>query len=143
VNATPEFPNLSSTNHRPTSQRDPSYNCFAWAAHYTDRWLEAERLYAYWPDDVPRRLTVNNLTAVYAKEGFERCQSADHEPGYEKIAIYADRRGLPLHAARQLDNGMWTSKMGEFEDIEHETIAVVEGRGYGNAVRYLRRLKTN
>ena len=30
------------------------------------------------------------------------------EPGFEKIALYADNSGKPTHAARQLDNGRWT-----------------------------------
>lgn len=134
-----QFPNLSPQNHRVTSNADRVYNCLAWAVHYTDRWLDADAPYGYWPNDVPRRLTLNNLTTVYTNEGFERCDSSDAEPGYEKIAIYADRRGLPLHAARQLDSGKWTSKMGGHVDIEHETLEALEGLKYGTPVRYLRR----
>jgi hypothetical protein len=105
------------------SQRDQRYNCFAWAAHYDDRWLEPDRPYGYWPTDISGRLTLNHLTAVYVKHGFERCESSDPEPGYEKIAISADRRGLPLHAARQLENGKWTSKLGGLEDICPSAVA--------------------
>ena len=76
---------------------------------------------------------------VYVNDGFERSESSDPEPGYEKIAIYVDRRGLPLHAARQLESGRWTSKMGELEDIEHDTLDALEGPKYGKPVRYLRR----
>lgn len=121
------------------SQSDTSYNCFAWAACSTDRWLEPDHPFGYWPTDVPSRLILNNLTAVYEKAGFERCESEDLEPGYEKIAIYTDRRGLPRHSARQLDNGKWTSKLGQEEDIEHDTLEAVEGPEYGRPVRYLRR----
>ena len=42
------------------------------------------------------------------------------QDGYEKIAIYA-LDGEPTHAARQLDTGRWTSKLGKHEDIEHDT----------------------
>lgn len=132
------FPNLLSSNHRVASRPDTQYNCFAWAARYTDRWV-GPGPFGYWPADVPDRLTLNNLTAVYARDGFERCESGEPESGYEKIAIYTDRRGLPTHAARQLATGKWTSKLGELEDIEHDTLEVLEGPQYGRAVRYLRR----
>jgi hypothetical protein len=53
------------------------------------------------------------------------------EPGIEKVAIYAD---LPAdswtHAARQLPNGRWTSKLGDFEDIEHDTPEGLAGNVY-------------
>jgi hypothetical protein len=132
------FPNLLASNHRITSRADPQYNCFAWAAHYTDRWLQPHG-FGYWPGAIPDSLTLNNLTAVYAKDGFERCASSEPELGYEKIAIYADRRGLPRHAARQLADGKWSSKLGEFEDIEHDTLEALESPEYGRPVRYLRR----
>jgi len=134
-----QFPNLLPSNHRVTSGATSDYNCFAWAVYYTDRWLEPDGPFGFWPAEIPRRLTLNTLTAVYAQDGFERCDSGDHEPGFEKIAIYTDRRGLPRHAARQLDNGIWTSKLGEAEDIEHETLEVLQGPEYGSPVRYLRR----
>ncbi len=53
--------------------------------------------------------------------GFEQCESPDHEPGFEKVAIYADDDGAPTHAARQLEDGRWASKLGDWEDIEHES----------------------
>jgi hypothetical protein len=135
----PGLPNLSPANYRITSQADASYNCFAWAAHFTDRWLQPDPLFGYWPSNIPGRLTLNNLTAVYAQVGFERCDDGELEAGYEKIAIYTDRRGLPRHSARQLANGKWTSKLGQAEDIEHDTPEDVEGSEYGQPSRYLRR----
>ena len=101
--------------------------------------MEPDRPYGYWPVGAPPRLTLNGLTTVYEEAGFERCTTGEPEPGYEKIAIYTDRRGLPLHAARQLDNGKWSSKMGEYIDIEHDTPEVLEGPKYGQPARYLRR----
>ena len=106
--------------------------------HFTDRWIEALKPFGYWPTSIPPRLTLNNLTAVYAEQGYERCDSPALEPGYEKIAIYTDRRGLPTHAARQLATGKWTSKLGQAEDIEHDNLEVLDGPGYGAAVRYMR-----
>jgi hypothetical protein len=42
------------------------------------------------------------------------------EPGFLKVALYGT--GLTYtHAARQLADGKWTSKLGKGEDIEHDS----------------------
>ena len=38
--------------------------------------------------------------------------------------------------ARQLPSGLWTSKLGESEDIEHQ-VEGLEGSSYGNVLVYL------
>jgi hypothetical protein len=53
------------------------------------------------------------------------------EKGFEKVAIYVKGNQNPTHAARQLDSGIWTSKIGNEEDIEHSSPAVLEGLEYG------------
>ena len=58
--------------------------------------------------------------------------------GYEKIAIYAFV-GQFTHAARQLDNGQWTSKLGFREVITHPTLAALSGGIYGNVHCIMRR----
>ena len=67
---------------------------------------------------------------------FERCDSATYEAGYTKIALYEgydeDDELNFLHVAILLDNGKWKSKMGNYEDIEHETLEVLAGKQYGN-----------
>ena len=133
------FPSLNGDNSRVTSNADSSYNCFAWAGRYTDRWLDPIKPLGYWPPDIPSKATLNNFTLVYEADGWSRCESPDVEPGFEKIAIYTDRRGLPQHAARQLENGRWTSKLGEAEDIEHDTLQVFDDSIYGTPARYMRR----
>jgi hypothetical protein len=66
------------------------------------------------------------------------CGQADLEPGFEKIAPFADADGLPTHAARQLPGGRWTSKLGELEDIEHD-LNDVAGTAYGTVVQIMKR----
>lgn len=69
------------------------------------------------------------------------------EPGFEKIAIYAKNvagKFEPKHAARQLDNGCWTSKLGQADDIEHLTADCITGGStagsdYGQVVRIMKR----
>jgi hypothetical protein len=60
------------------------------------------------------------------------------EPGIEKVALFADAAGFPKHASRQLSSGLWTSKLGESEDIEHE-LRALEGELYGTVAVFLKR----
>ena len=60
------------------------------------------------------------------------------EIGFEKVAIYGQTL-FYRHAARQLPNGKWTSKLGEEEDIEHDTPDDVAGGLYGEVVQILKR----
>lgn len=79
---------------------------------------------------------------AFATEGFSPCKNGTLEDGFEKIAIFAVRRDgklVPEHAARQLADGRWTSKMGSDEDIEHVSVGDVVGPEYGKAVKFLRR----
>jgi hypothetical protein len=58
--------------------------------------------------------------------------------GFEKIAIYVlDEK--PQHAARQLPNGKWTSKLGQYEDIEHNALEGLEGSIYGYVACVMKR----
>ena len=81
--------------------------------------------------------------AVFRILGYEPCEKAEFETGYEKVAIYIDRLDRPTHMARQLFSGWWTSKLGNGEDIIHK-LAGVEGPGfvgrdYGRVVQVLKR----
>lgn len=71
--------------------------------------------------------------------GFTRCDSGDLEPGWEKVAVYALADDDPTHVARQLESGAWTSKLGDFEDIEHDTPTALEGPAYGTVYGYMKR----
>ena len=69
-----------------------------------------------------------------------------YEDGYEKIAIFVGEYewgGIgPTHAARQLTNGHWTSKLGGEEDVEHTDLDSVGGKpGYGDVQVFMRRLR--
>jgi len=64
-------------------------------------------------------------------------ETPDLEEGFERIAIFAIL-AQPTHAARQLENGRWTSKLGRAVDIEHELDAL-EGTDYGKVTQILKR----
>jgi hypothetical protein len=122
-------PNLATEHFRATSPPDKGYNCFAWAGHETQRkWHPSAYGGLFWPGG-EQPDTLEGFVTGYGALGFERCESADWESGLEKIAIFvAD--GIPSHVARQLPNGMWTSKMGDMEDIEHTLAGLTDGK-YG------------
>ncbi len=132
------FPKLDGSNYTVTSARTPVYNCIAWAAHEDDRWWWP--VGDYWPPGADRKLHVDSFVDAYASLGYVQCADGSVEPGYEKIAIYAKPNGSPQHAARQLDNGRWTSKLGKLEDIEH-TLDCIESLAYGKAVAFVKRSK--
>jgi hypothetical protein len=131
------FPHLTPENHQVTSPATEQYTCIAWAAGHSDEWYEPVAPY-YWPDSVPRDYSVQALIKVYEREGFSLCGDADLEQGYEKIAIYADGHEY-MHAALQLENGKWTSKMGAGEDIEHDTFEAVSGPEFGQVAIFMKR----
>jgi hypothetical protein len=133
------FPGLTRGTYSITSPPDPSYNCAAWAAGETIRWWDPSLQQGYyWPSSVARDQSVTALVAAFASLGFESCADSRPEPGFEKLAIYADTHGLPTHVARQLPTGTWTSKLGASEDIEHEALQQLEGAVYGRVVKCLR-----
>lgn len=134
------LPGLKPGRYHVSSPETDEYNCFAWAAHADDEWWEPSgNPRHYWPDDVPRTLTLESFIAIYEREGFEPCDTHIHEFGYEKVAIYLASDGLPSHAARQLPDGRWTSKLGEWPDIEHDSPEVLEGDYYGQVSSVMRR----
>ena len=138
-----EFPQLVQGNHFETSPVDGNYNCIAWAASDPSNWWWPSED-GYWPDFAPREETIEAFIAAFQGLGYIACESGDLELGFEKIALYAIRSGgtlEPTHAARQLPNGKWTSKLGPLEDISHDTVDCVNGPVYGSVCRYLKRLR--
>jgi hypothetical protein len=140
------FPLLQRDKYRVTSEETSEYNCIAHAAGRNDLpWWPVEAVGVDWPEGVDREETLDCFIRAYRTQGYEVCESADFELGFEKIALYVDSYGETTHAARQLENGHWTSKLGDWEDIEHKTLETLEddvqgrGLGYGKVAMILRR----
>jgi hypothetical protein len=132
------FPGLHGASFQVTSPATEIYNCIAWAAGDVGRWWWHDVLgQRYWPPGVVRAETLAAFQDAFASLGFVLCQTSDVDPGFEKIALYAVDQD-PQHAARQLANGRWTSKLGELEDIEH-SLADLEGVEYGKVVVLMKR----
>ena len=132
------FPGLRTTPFRVTSPAAHKYNCIAWAANDASDWWWPEGKDAVWPDSATREKTLSAFTAAFLTIGYLVAGDESLEPGFEKIALFADSAGVPTHAARQFPSGAWTSKLGYAEDIEHELHAL-EGDNYGVVSLILRR----
>lgn len=135
------FPKLADdANFKITSPQTPNYNCIAWAYNYNDRWMwpdpstpiVLDGVFYYWPDEVTKTPDVDSFIEAFRKKGYEICDNADFDEGFQKIALYV-KPGTKecTHAARQLRNSFWTSKLGRGNDIQHGTPYTIEGNDYG------------
>ena len=134
-----EFPNLQDSAYKLASPETIEYNCIAWAAGETDVWWWPDSMNTmYWPHGVQRTITLNAFVEAFQTLSYTTCDSAEHEEGYEKIAIYTNAEGKPTHAARQLASGLWTSKLGKSFDIEHPLEGVSDSL-YGRVAVVMKR----
>jgi hypothetical protein len=96
----------------------------------------------HWPKGAIEGDDPDALKSAYEVIGYELC-SGEHadrpEIGYEKVAIYVDDLGLWSHAAKLHDNGEWSSKLGDIEDVHHPSEHCFGDSEYGNGVYYMRR----
>lgn len=130
------FPELVGSAWDLTSPPTTKYNCIGWAAGDAQMWWWPEGP-NYWPPGVPRQVELQAFIDAYATLGYVQCPSGELEGGAEKIVIYL-KDGLPTHAARQLENGAWTSKLGRQVDISHP-FEGLNGNQYGVATCFMRR----
>ena len=133
-----DFPGLATTDFRVTSPKTQEYNCIAWGARDSGNWWEPDPLELYYWPVLDRKYTLESFMAAYESVGFLPCSGGTFEDGFEKLALFVDQAGVPTHAARQLPDGRWTSKLGLLEDIEHELHALA-GRDYGVVKAFMRR----
>lgn len=139
------YSNLKETGYRVTSPDTIDYNCVAWAVEgETEEWWWPDAMQQeYWPPSAPREETLEAFIIAFQSIGYEVCDDPELEPGYWKIAIYTDAQAIPTHVARLQADGKWTSKLGQYEDIEHNALAgLTEGTsGYGKVACYMKRLQ--
>jgi hypothetical protein len=106
------FPFLESEGFSETSPAAHEYNCIAWATGRTDvAWWPDPQGVGYWPEGAPRAETLEAFYRAFESIGYTRCHDGSLEGGFEKTALCA-LSGQPKHAARQLPDGRWTSKLG-------------------------------
>ena len=121
-----------------TSLATGNYNCIAWALENTSHfyWPGPEAFF-YWEFDLLREETIDSFVQLFARYGYEICENALKEKGFTKIALFT-KDNVPTHAARQLPNGLWTSKLGILEDVRHTLFAISDGL-YGSVALVLKK----
>lgn len=134
------FPRLFGNEYRITSKKSRRYNCLAWAIGATDVWWDAG-WGGVWPDGVPDDGSVLAAIRFFEHFGYTLAANAELENGVLKIAIYGDAQGY-THAARQLANGRWSSKLGKLQDIEHDKLENLFGSRYGAVVHIMEKRST-
>jgi len=140
------FPELRGTEWTIRSPFDRGYNCHAWAVCETRvRWEPSPD--DYWPPGLRNGdisdYNLDNFVRAYTCVGFRECLDDRFEFGFQKIAIYSEENlgeEWPQHTARQtLFGRTWLSKLGDHEDICHQSADHLEGQQYGRVVKYMKR----
>jgi hypothetical protein len=126
----PDLPNLQS--YVVTSNATEAYNCIAWACGDNTKWWWPDNR-AFWPDGIRCDETIEAFDDLFASGGAYAAHDESLEPAIIKIGLFA-LGNIPTHAARQLPNGSWTSKLGKHIDVSH-SLRDVEGPKYGTLVR--------
>ncbi|WP_050429393.1 DUF7689 domain-containing protein [Chondromyces crocatus] len=134
------FPDLSGWDYEVTSEITFDYNCIAFAAGDESSWWWPTHPEGYWPPEAPRECTLEAFIKAYETLGYHPCDDDSHDPAFDKVALYADEKGTPTHAALQIDGLYWKSKLGKLHDIKHPLNALV-GSSYGRVVAFLRRAR--
>jgi hypothetical protein len=94
--------------------------------------------YAYWPPGARFEETIPAFIEAYTAVGYQSCSDEEFDPALDKVALYADAQGKPTHAARQLDDLCWSSKVGILHLICHP-LRALEGEDYGSVAVILSR----
>ena len=136
------FPNLAGSGYEITGEASKEYNCIAWVLGMSHRNWDCYDPDGYWPPSIPRDDLIVTAVQLFASEGFSLCDNDALESGYEKIALYAFV-GRFTHAAKQLNDGRWTSKLGKREVITHPSLANLTGGFFGNVHCIMRRITSS
>lgn len=119
-----------------SNDKPGAYNCIAHSLRVYDRWV--------WPGT-----TVEEFDRLFYSHGFKRIGLLDYafKGETEKVVLYAkfhgDGRIECTHAAKQLADGTWTSKLGSGPLIRHSSPDALAGPSYGQpAAVYVRARKT-
>lgn len=129
------LPGFVDSARKITSPPTHQYNCIAWAFEDpTKWWWPQDHPDAHWPIDCDGLTTLEAFEAWFDHDGWELTQNPSYEAAYRKVALYADANGEPTHAARLLEEGKWTSKLGPFHDVWHG-YNELDGPAYGSIIR--------
>ncbi len=110
-----------------TGSEVADYNCIAWSAGSTDRWVwwEVDRIYG----NANGVVEVEDFDQFYDFGGYTTSPNCEQQVGLEKVALYVcmhpDGTIEPTHAARQatvpgVEGDWWESKEGAGKQIVHQ-----------------------
>lgn len=152
------FPKLSNDiSFRISSKKNVNYNCIAWAGFVDNEfwWPEVipynklDGVRYKWPFNIKHSDKLEFFIELFSHLGYkEESFCIDNEqPNFRKIALFikedkfqSDRLICDCtHAARQLKNGLWASKLGSNHDIEHSNPYDLEGPAYGKIAIILKK----
>jgi hypothetical protein len=142
------YPNLLSDGGKKKSEKAPKYNCVAWAAKWDkEQWWQPDTFEPgmYWPKGILDDGSLLCFIRLFESLGYKKVESKNLEADckldvfYEKVIIYENRLGHFTHVARQKYSGTWWSKLGEDEDVYHDTPWGLECQSYGKPLHLMRR----
>ena len=131
------FPNLAAENFEIVGEPSRLYNCIAYAVGDTSRWWWPDGI-NYWPSWATLTTRMESLKELFVGLGYEEYDGNDAEGGYRSVALY-EVQGDMKHAALQMPDGRWRSKMGQGPVIEHDTSESLSHGIYGRPTTYMRR----
>ena len=93
----------------------------------------------YWP--VKNELSIESFELLYTYKGFKKLNYLDisYDPNFIKVAIYT-KDNIPTHAAIQINDLWWESKIGRLGIIRHD-IFEIENVVYGEVTQIYRKPK--
>ena len=131
------FPKLASEGFEIVGEPTTEYNCIAYAAGNTGDWWWPDGI-NYWPPWATLDDGIDSLQEAFVGIGYELCDDGHFHESYKKVALY-EVEGKFQHAAVQMPNGAWRSKMGEGPVIEHRSPESLAGGIYGDPAVFMRK----
>lgn len=137
------YPKLADDGGIEKSPKDSAYNCVAWAAALDKkRWWQPDTFEPgmYWPNGVRNDGSIDCFIELFEKLKYKKTATTDvgFSVFYEKVAIYENIFGF-THVAKENNSGVWWSKLGEDQDIYHNSPQGLEGTKYGSPNHILKR----
>ncbi|KYF94249.1 type IV secretion protein Rhs [Sorangium cellulosum] len=123
------FPKLGD-NYEVLAPQDENYNCIAHTLGMSDSWVN--------PVTGPAADRLQGMDSIYGTQGYIRSSDMDFslKPGTQKIVVYGTKNADGTiaeitHGAIQDEHGTWTSKLGQWPLIRHESPESLSGPAYG------------
>lgn len=138
------FPKLNDQNHKRISKATARYNCLAFACGDERKWWEPKPGGRYhWPAHIPPSTSLTTVVRIFTSNGYTETDNRQVEAGYLKAAIYVELDDIEIYSHVALSDGnVWKSKLGKGQDIEHDSLDLLEGQNqdeYGIVAVILRK----